>query len=298
MTVATSTEKQINYIREHYGFLAGFLNIPEIRSILLRAGSLAQQGKPISAEVLRGQVYATKWWKTTADVTRSWTALSATDPAEAKKRIENTMREIRTMATGMGLPMDQKQLLAYATQVNKYGWSEQQVKDGIASHLVYNSQKAQQGQAALAVDSVKEMAAKYLVPLSDATIQKWGRDLVSGNVDPAAFESYAKEQAKSLFPGLTAAIDAGVTVADYIEPYKQIAAQTLEIPEEQVNWMDPKWRKAVDQIDPKTGVRASMSLSDWQRTLRTDTVYGYDKTQQARNEAADLTTKLATLFGA
>ncbi len=41
-----------------------------------------------------------------------------------------------------------------------------------------------------------------------------------------------------------------------------------------------------------------MSLSDWQRTLKTDTSYGYDKTQGARSEAADLTSKLASLFGA
>ncbi len=288
----------IAYIRENFGFAAGFLAIPEIRKILLDAGRREQAGHDISDTWLQGQLFATKWWKTTAEVTRNWTALSSTDPAESRKRIENTMREIRTMATGMGLPMDQKQLLAYATQVNKYGWSEQQVKDGIASHLVYNPAKAQQGQAALAVDQVKEIASQYLVPLSDQTIQKWGRDIISGNVDAKAFESYSKEMAKSMFPGLTAAIDSGVTVAQYVAPYKARAAELLEIPEESVNFNDSKWRPAIDQIDGKTGMRTSMSITDWERTLRTDSKYGYDKTQGARDQAADLTTKLASLFGA
>jgi hypothetical protein len=82
-----------------------------------------------------------------------------------------------------------------------------------------------------------------------------------------------------------------------VNPYKQIAAQTLEVPPESVNFMEPKWRSALDQVDPKTGQRTVMTLTDWTAKIKTDSSYGYDKTQQGINEAAKLTNDLLGKFG-
>lgn len=280
------------YVRENYGFLAGFLNVKELHDILIWA---AQHKATVSA--IQGKVYATKWWKTTAEVTRNWIALQNTDPATARQRLAATKTQIKQAAAQAGIPINDKQLNTWAVNVNKFGWTEQQIQQGIGAQFHYNPEKAATGQVQLTVDALKQKASDYLVPLSNNTIQKWARDVVGGNVDLSAFDSYAKEQAKSMFPGLSAALDSGVTVAQYVEPYKEHAASLLEIDPEQVNFMDSKWRKAVDQIDPKTGIRASMSLSDWDTELRTNSTYGYDKTQQAQAQAADLTTKLTSLFG-
>lgn len=40
-----------------------------------------------------------------------------------------------------------------------------------------------------------------------------------------------------------------------------------------------------------------MTLYDWQRVLRTEETYGYDRTSAARQQAANLATQLQKTFG-
>ena len=147
-------------------------------------------------------------------------------------------------------------------------------------------------------DQLKQVASEYLVPISDQVIQQWGQNIASGQVDLNGFTSYMKEQAKSLFPGLTAAIDSGQTVKQYTDPYRQKAAQVLEINPDSIDFSQPQWEKALQQIDPKTGERVSMSLSDWGMELRSNPLYGYSKTQGAKTQAYDSVLNLATRLGA
>jgi hypothetical protein len=92
-------------------------------------------------------------------------------------------------------------------------------------------------------------------------------------------------------------LDAGRTVTDFADPYKQSAVQITGINPDEFNLSDPKWRKAIDQVDPATGNRTVMSLADWQTKLRTDSVYGYDQTAQARQAASQLVTSLGQRMG-
>ena len=143
---------------------------------------------------------------------------------------------------------------------------------------------------------VKQAAGAYYVPLADVTAREWSKKVLSGEVPEAAFQQYLKDQAKSMFPPLAAAIDAGVTVEQYADPYKQVAAQTLEVPPEQINFNDPRWSRALMNVD-KDGNRTSMTLYDWQALLKTDTSYGYDRTSQARQQAAQMAQQLQETFG-
>lgn len=144
--------------------------------------------------------------------------------------------------------------------------------------------------------ALKALADQYFVPMADVTLTEWSKKVLSGEVPQAAFEQYVKEQAKSLFPSLSGAIDAGVTVAHYADPYKQIAAQTLEIAPDAVNFNDPKWGRALMQVN-KDGERTSMSLYDWTNLLKTDAAYGYDRTTQARSQAAQIADRINQTFG-
>jgi hypothetical protein len=142
-----------------------------------------------------------------------------------------------------------------------------------------------------------QMAAKYAVPLSDQIVDKWSQDLATGMVDMNVYESYLREQAKSLFPGLANAIDRGITVDQYVQPYAQIAVQELGVNPAEIDWRDPKWNTAIHRIDPKTGVPTAMSLSDWTKELRTNSVYGFDQTQRAQEQAAALGQALLQRMG-
>lgn len=288
----TNVQKQLDYIAEHYGFMAGFLQIPEIKRVLLAASN---PEKPWSAAKLQGAIYKTGWWKKTAEVTRQWIALQSTDPATAKRTLDSTKSQIRKMASQQGVPVADAQLTAWATNVHKFGWTPDQVQAAVGHQFKYNPQKALSGQSALTVDALKAKAGEYLIPISDATINKWGQQVLAGEVDLAAFESYAKGQAKSRWPGLAEAIDRGVTVEQYTDTYRQTIAQELEIDPDTVNLMDAKWSKVIDSVDPKTGGHVAMSLADTQAYVRKQPEWW--RTKGAKEQEAGVASYLAKTFG-
>jgi hypothetical protein len=115
-------------------------------------------------------------------------------------------------------------------------------------------------------------------------------------VTPDEFTDYVKEQAKSLHPGLASAIDRGVTVKAYVDPYAQVAAQTLDVSPDSIDFVhDPKYQKALFQKDPKTGENTAMSLADWGTYLRT--LPDYAKTRGANQMAAQFGNSLLQTFG-
>lgn len=293
-SMPTASSKDITAtIASKYGYLAAFVKDPEIGPILIKA---AQQDW--DEATMKAALYKTNWWKTHSDTTRAWDAQVKLDPATTKAQIAAQLTNLQTEARNLGLIVDPRRLSAMAVNSLRYGWNGQQVRNALVNEGRFDM-TGKSGSAALTLrDDLKQMASKYLVPIDNKTLMDWVKNVTKGDVQQQDFEGYLKEQAKSLFPGMGAAIDSGVTPEQYVSPYKQIAAQTLELPSEQVNFMQPKWGKALFQVDPKTGARTSMSLADWQTLLRTDRAYGYDKTQQAKAQAADLTTQLAQSFGA
>ena len=121
-----------------------------------------------------------------------------------------------------------------------------------------------------------------------------GRGL-AGEIDADSFTGWAKQQAKSMWPGLAEALDRGVTVADYTNPYKETIARALELNPDEVDLSDMRWRKVIDQIDPQTGAHTAMSLSDAERYARSQPEW--KKTQAAKDQASSMILNLGKLFG-
>ncbi len=131
-----------------------------------------------------------------------------------------------------------------------------------------------------------------MVPISDQMINHWADQIVGGSADQKGIQAQIAQQARSLFndPNIQAAIDRGDTVAQYFDPYKQQAAQTLH--------MDPKWQQALMTTDPKTGIHSTVNLGQWQTKLMTDPNYGYQFTRSAKDAAAAAAQTIGRMFGA
>jgi len=135
------------------------------------------------------------------------------------------------------------------------------------------------------------------VPMDDGSRRNFAMKIITGEMQGAEFADYVKEQSKSLFPTLAAAIDRGITVADYATPYRSLAAQTLEVAPESINLSDAKWRRALDGSRDDKGAPMAMSLSEWERTIKNDGQYGWDRTKQARQQAAQFASTLMEKMG-
>ena len=283
-------------LAERYGFAAEFFErSPELQKLLAQA--VREQWEPDEFEA---RLRNSKWYRKHTEEERAWAVRVTGDPASAEKDIADMQRTVVRMFKQMGVPMDGKRAEQIARSAVIHGWDEARIQASIAKEFDYKPKDSYGGVAGQTIDTLTQMASSYVVPLSRKTVEQWTEAVLRGDSTPDDFESYLKDMAKSQWddPQLKAAIDRGVTTDQYLAPWREMAASELEISPEDINWMgNPKWSQAIYQTDPKTGERRFKSLADWQRELRTNDVYGYDKTTGARDTAARFATELNQMFG-
>lgn len=259
-------------MREQYGYLGQLLDIPDVNAVL--TDSVANELTP---QQTLARLYDTATWKNTQASVRNWMALSGTDPASAQAQIEAQKQAISTTASTLGIGIGNDRLTQIATDSLKLGWNAQQINAAVGAEFQYKP-GAQVGAVGSAEQQVRKMAKDYLVPLSDATLADWDRQVAMGTASPDTLKQYIITQAKGLFPTLAQQIDGGLTVQQLAEPYRQTAAQELDISPDSIDFTDQKWMRALSTTGPD-GKPTMMGLSDWQKTLRTDQQYGWDRTK-------------------
>jgi len=279
-------------LKASYGYAAQFYkSSPELRRLIARAEKA--QWTP---EVFASRLMATKWYRTHSEAERKWIALETSDPQEAQRRIQVTADSMRQMYRQMGVPVPPRRLSALARDAARFGWSADEQQDALAAEFDLDPGRTYGGLVGQTVDEFRRMASDYLIPISNKTLEQWTGNVLRGEATPADFQSYAQAQAKSLFPELAASIDKGLTVDQYLNPYRELAAKELEISPDQVDWFDPKWSGIAFTTDEQ-GNRRVASLAQAQRTIRTDRRFGWDFTAGARDAASQFATEIAQTFG-
>jgi hypothetical protein len=278
-------------IAANYGYLTAYLHNKEIGPILAEAAK-----KGWGANQLLGALQGTDWWKKMSSTARQWQAQKRLDPATARQRLGSMTRQIQTLAKStLGYRLDDQRALHLANTAIASDWSAQDLQHAVGAEFKFQGRnEAYKGAAGRTLDSLQQLSSAYLVPLSRHTLNHWTRQVLEGVMQPQDFENYVKTQAESLYPTLKGALRQGQTVADYLNPYAELAAQTLEIAPGQINWFHPKWAKALNTTTPD-GQRAPMSLSDWGSYLRS--LPEYKHTQQADQQGASFALNIAQTFG-
>lgn len=275
-------------VNQRYAYMGWALSIPGVGDVL-RQG--AAEGWDDTR--LQGAIQATDWWKTTSAASRQWAMLSAQDPATAAAQREGLSLIANDYAKSIGLSGGGGAAVDMAL---KLGLSASEMMALIRSQSGYY-EKVKAGAKAGAMSDIRLLAGQYAVPISDGTMSKWADDMANGFANMDGFSAYVREQAKSMFPGLADAIDRGVTVRQYADPYLQILAQETGANPEAVDLRDPQIMQALNITDPKTGARVSMNLDQWTSTVRTDERLGFDKSQRGQAAALQLAEALQQKLG-
>ena len=113
--------------------------------------------------------------------------------------------------------------------------------------------------------------------------ERW-REWVSGQ------EDFFKQQAKIMYPKAAPMLD-NMNLKQISEPYFADAADVLGISAAQMDLLDPKWTGFLN------GENGVLSRDEWERVLKTDAKYGWDKTTKARQEYSSLADDLLSAFG-
>jgi hypothetical protein len=277
-------------IEASYGWAAALADDPEISKIL---GDVANG---TISETKADQLYkSSNFYKTFNSSAREWKIMERTDPVDAKRKRAENLGIILDLARTMGITEpDMGRMERLNDFVLSTGISDREVKRMLASEMRYDPQGTKTGISA----QLKNISREWLVPLSDQAMTSWVAGVAGGTKSTEDFTEYLRGMAKSMFPALgTALDDPNMTTRTYMDPYAQDTANLLGVNPADIDWMDPKYMRAFNQIDPKTNQRTVMSRSDWQRTLMKDPTYKYDETAHGKQQKQQLTTGLMEMFG-
>jgi hypothetical protein len=79
---------------------------------------------------------------------------------------------------------------------------------------------------------------------------------------------------------------------ELLDPYLEDASALLGVQRKNMDISNPMWTKALNNADG-----SPMTREQWMTTLRTDKQYGWNKTQKAKTEYAELGDELLRVFG-
>jgi hypothetical protein len=270
-------------------------NIPEIADLLRRSlGPPAWSPQKFDAELRK-----TNWYQTTSASAREWDLKSAADPATYQRLVDDQVTNISTQALNFGIRLSDETVQKLALDSLRWGMGEQAIINSIGmAATAGGTAGATQLREGYYGQSVRRIARQYGVTLADDTFNSFVNRIAVGDETMDSFQDYALNIAKALYPAIADQFDAGRTFNDITDPFRQIAASTLELNPEEIDFTDPKWVTPITyQPDPKTGEQRLMNLAEWGQELRTNRAYGYEYTTNARNQAYDVVERLANLFG-
>ena len=227
-------------------------------------------------------------------------AIKGPQSEDMLKLIADKTAIISKQAMAAGINLSPEELNKYATEAVRSATSDTDIVNFLASsYTVPVAGQASQsttggGQAASIYSQISQAANSYGLTMTDDTIQTKVREGLSQG---AGWQTWLegqkvlfKQQAKMLYPTVANQLD-NFTVTELVDPYMNSASQLLGINKTNMNAMDPMWSGALN------GPNGPLSSDEWVRILKTDPKFGYDRTLNARTNAATLGDELLATFG-
>ena len=274
-------------------YLQLFNTVPELKQLMATA-----IGSGLSAEDFADQVHKTKWWATHSDNARQLAALQVADPATYKQKVGTVVGHINQIIRELGVPVTSQRTMAIANQALVGGldtdekWLTREVARS-ANYAHATSTAGVHGLMAQSVQKLQTMAAAYGQKWTPVQFLVRAQQMLMGDQTEESYKQTLINQAKSMFPGFSAQLDAGSTVEDLASPYKQAMGRLLEIDPQAVSLYDPTLRTAL-QGSATTG-RQPLAVWQFEDGLRKDP--RWDKTDNAKQSYAQAVAKIGADWG-
>lgn len=139
--------------------------------------------------------------------------------------------------------------------------------------------------------NVSLVGKKFFNTVSDDTVSK----VLTGEMLTDDVVRQQRELAKGKYGHLTNLIDQGLTLEDIADSYKTSASRLLEKDPNSIDMSQGSYATAFDFGEE--GKKRLMTTSEWEVKLRSDATFGWDKTQNAKDEARALASSISQAFG-
>lgn len=178
------------------------------------------------------------------------------------------------------------------TDLDNAFYNEVFKRDPLTGQLV-NKESATSVLNGTASTTIKNYANSMFTAASDQDIE----DILTGKMTRETYQSRLRTVAKNVYRNWADVLDdPNMTMEEIVKPWKNMAAQVLEMDPSQIDMTKAQFAAAYNGTDA-SGKPAAMSLGDWYVKLRTDPTYNWKNTTGAKQEARDIAFKLASAFG-
>lgn len=237
----------------------------------------------------------TSWYRQNSVAHNKAERMRSEQPAEWKAQVEGQTQKILDAAAMMGARMTPAQAKKIAENAFTNGLNDAQIQNIVGGYVneLKNSDHFG-GQAGQDEMAVRGLLADYGIKMTQGTIGKWVSDIAVKNRTIDDLKGWVQTQAELAFPAYEKQIKAGHSVKDIASSYMQSMADVLELNPDKLDLQDKTIRQALSFKDAK-GQPASMSLTDFERSLRSDA--RWRKTKNAREEVSGMANDLLQQFG-
>lgn len=206
-------------------------------------------------------------------------------------------RDIKKLVGDLGF--DSTDFSKFVTDSINFGWEGETLKQKTYEEVFRKNpdktyanptavQRATQSNDYL---NMQLIAKNYFNEAPQPTIEK----ILTGGITVEDFQRQQRTMAKERYGHLSELIDQGVTLEDLAANYRASAAKLLEIDPNQIDMSQGDYEVALSFGEE--GKKRAMTTGEWEKLLRTDARYGWEKTENAKSEARSLASNIAQAFG-
>jgi hypothetical protein len=188
---------------------------------------------------------------------------------------------------------------AFVTKAMNLGWAGDTLKFEAYREVfrkddtgnLVNPTAVQRVQKSNAYLNIAGIGKAYFNQVSDDTVQK----TLTGDMTVDDVQRQQREITKARYAHLSPLIDQGLSMDDIAASFRTQAAQLLEVDPNTIDMSRADYEVALNFGEE--GKKRVMTNGEWQKLLRTDARYGWDKTENAKSEARRLANTISQAFG-
>ena len=279
----------------------GYFGADLIKVLNDAAAGVYGVGKDKDRDAITRAISGTQYWLNTEKAIRTWDGLETTAQA---KLVQDQKRQLAQ--TFGELALDDATLTTLATTIQRTGLNDlgaRQLVYGTAFSRPRTETGPQSRQLALessVADEIRKIGESYGYKPRDLDAQI--EAILTGKpygptgqvLTTDAFRQKAEKLARGSFGHLKDQFDSGLTLEDIFGNYRELASRVLEVDPNQIDFVkEPtKWMPAFG-----TAETGQMSLSDWVKKLKSEDQYGWQFTNQAKQQATNLVMEMEKAFG-
>jgi hypothetical protein len=213
-------------------------------------------------------------------------------------KTEGTIKNIKSLVGDLGF--DAVPFNTFLKDTMNFGWKGDTLKQKVYEEAFRKDPTTGNYVNATTVERVRKstpyltvasIGKDFFSTVSDSTIA----GVLTGSMIQDDVIRQQRELAKGKYGHLSSLIDQGLSLTDISDSYKTQASKLLERDPNSIDMSQGAYSTAFDFGEE--GKKRLMSTSEWERKLRSDATFGWDKTQNARDEARALASSISQAFG-